>query len=108
MATHEPPPRTRTVSHAPPAHPAPRAAVALAPHAGHRASPRAHAGHAQHQHLSHYPHHPHHPHEAPPSSSRLVRIGQNLLPWVVALLGLIGAAALIAAPAAAQALAGTQ
>lgn len=77
-------------------------------HALHLSPRHVQAGHAHHAHHAHHPHYPHYPHEAPPSGSRLVRFGQNLLPWVVAALGLVGAVALLAAPAAAQALTPTQ
>ena len=81
MAAHEPLSRSHTV-------------LRSAPHAVHHAAPH-HAHHRAHAHH----HHP--PHEEPRSQSRLVRLGQDLLPWVVALLGLLGATALFMAPAAA-------
>ena len=79
MAAHEPLTRSHTV-------------LRSAPHAVHHAVPH-HAHHRSHAH--------HHPHEERRSESRLIRLGQNLLPWVVALLGLLGATALFMAPAAA-------
>ena len=81
MSAHEPLPRSHAV-------------LRSAPHAVHHAAPH---------HAHHRPHAHRHPHEAPRSQSRIVRIGEGLLPWVVALLGLLGASALIMAPAAAQA-----
>jgi len=78
---HEPLPRSRTVSRSP----------SHAVHHAHAVN-HAHGGPARH---SHYPH------EAPPSQSRLVRIGQNLLPLAVALLGLGGVGAMLAALSAA-------
>ena len=81
MAAHQPLPRSHTE-------------LRSASHAVHHAA-------THHTHHRPHAHHHHHPHEAPRSQSRLVRLGQNLLPWIVALLGLLGAGALFMAPAAA-------